>query len=183
MGRTEQQLEQASEHVKYEIDMLRATVSFLTVSWSATDRVTRCAYLESFVLHLRNLSEFFYQQKKNHICAADYVSDVDKWKRSRGAKSASLGREIRKANEFVAHLSYERCAKDKDRNWDWGIISAELQRLIGCFLSNLPPGRRALFSGCEEGPAGPTGTSSPPVDRGWTGPPEPPVPEKAKTSE
>ncbi len=109
MGRADQDLKKASEHVNYEFDMFLATASFLTTGAGAKDRVTQNAYLESFVLHLRNLRDFYFQdQKKGRICAADYVSNVDKWKASRQDESPFLKHERRKANEFVAHLTYEK---------------------------------------------------------------------------
>ena len=64
MGRTEQELQHASKHVKYEIEMLAATTSFLSKSAGVTDQVTWNAYLESLVLHHRNLIDFYYPPER-----------------------------------------------------------------------------------------------------------------------
>jgi len=172
MDRTEGQLEQASEHVKYEIDMLRATASFLSVSWSATDQVTRYAYLESFVLHLRNLIDFLYPPPNRHpddILSDHYVSRVTEWNGRRPAKTPLLSDAKDRANKLGAHLSYRRA--DRDKAWDWVTILVQLKPVFSCFLDHLPEARKAWFAGTELGvPAGPTGAPSSPVVRGATGP-------------
>lgn len=180
MDGTEQELQQASEHVTYEIRMLVATMSFLSKPDGETDWVASSAYLESFVLHLRNLIDFFYTPRRSRdlILAEHYVSDVAQWTADRGPITPLLSREKRRANKLIAHLSFGRLITDK--TWDWGVIRAELQRVINCFLNHLPGIRKAWFGGVDlEVPAGPTGTSSLPVTRGCTGPPGPPVPEQS----
>jgi hypothetical protein len=183
MGRTEQELKDASVHVKYEIVMFLATMSFLSKSGGATDQVTGNAYIVSSALHLRNLIEFFYKRRSSSvILAAHYVSAEALWVRDRGRLTPFLDREKGRASERITHLSFGRLVTDE--GWRWAGTRAELQRVMNCFLSNLPPERRPWFAGTGlEGPSGPSGTSTPPVDTGWTGPPEPPDPEKANTSE
>jgi hypothetical protein len=185
MGRAERELEDASEHVKYEVDMLRGTTAFLASSAGATEQVTRNAYNESFVLHLRNLIDFFYKRQgpEDDILAEHYVSDAARWVHDRGPRTPFLAGEKGRASKRVEHLSFERLLTDEE-GWRWADIRAQLQRVMKCFLSNLPPKRKPWFAGTGlEGPSGLSGTSSPPVDGGWTGPPEPRDPEKAKSSE
>jgi len=185
MGRTEQDLKDASEHVKYEIGMLRGTTSLLARSAGAADPVTWNAYVESFALHLRNLIDFFYkrQGREDDILAEHYVSDAARWANDRGQLTPFLRGEKDRANKRVEHLSFGRLLTD-DRGWRCAEIRAQLQPVMKCFLSHLPAERKPWFPGVgPEGPSGPSGTSSPPVERSWTGPPEPPDPEKAKTSE
>jgi hypothetical protein len=87
-----------------------------------------------------------------------------------------------RVNKLVAHLTYKRTVWDKD--WEWAAIRYEPRDVISCFFDHLPPAREAWFADAGlEAPSGPTGTSSLPVTRGWTGPPEPPGPEKATTRE
>jgi hypothetical protein len=175
VGRTEQELKDASEHVKYEIHMLMATASFLSKYAGAADQVTQNAYIESFVLHLRNLIDFFYppQDAKDLMLAEHYVSSVANWNDTRPAMTERLLDAKRRANKLAAHLSYKRIVTDK--RWGWAAILAELQRLISCFLSNLPLQRKAWFAGCEEGPGGPSRPPSPPQVRVTTGPFGPPT--------
>jgi hypothetical protein len=183
MGRTETEVRQASGHVKYEIDMLRATMSYLSKSAGQGDKVEWDVHLESFALHVRNLIDFFYTPPKDDdIVAEYYVSDVGRWNAERPAVTSSLLDAKRNANKRIAHLTFGRLVADP--GWAWETIRAELQPVMECFLSHLPAERGAWFagSGLEE-PSGPTGVSSPPEARGWTGPPGPHDPEKAKTSE
>ena len=172
MGRNRDELQRASEDVKYEIDMLRATASFLSASWSATDQVTRYAYLESFVVHLRNLIDFLYpprNRQPDDILSDDYVSRVTEWKATRPAMAPLLRDAKCRANKLGAHLSYRRA--DMDKAWEWAAILAQLQPVINCFLDHVPEDRKAWFAGAGlEVPAGPTGAPSQPVAGGWTGP-------------
>ncbi|MGD0221642.1 MAG: hypothetical protein ABSF71_04840 [Terriglobia bacterium] len=172
MGKKEQELQQASVHVKYELDMLAATISFLSKDPGGTDQATWNAYLESFVLHLRNLIDFFYPSKKpkaDDILAEHYVTNVALWNAHRPVKTNFLREAETKANKQVAHLTYTRLAADK--NWSWAAISGDLEQVVTCFLNSLPPGWKAWFQGPGfQGPTGPTGTPSPAVGVGATGP-------------
>jgi len=175
MGRTEQELQHASVHVKYELDMLAATVSFLSKGLGETNQHTWNAYLESFVLHLRNLIDFLYPPNRRNarnaddILADDYVKDVTSWNADRPAKTDLLRDAETKVNKQVAHLTYSRLRADK--NWMWAAILADLEKVVICFFNHLPPSRAAWFAGAEsQGPAGPTGTPSPAVGVGHTGP-------------
>jgi len=176
MGRKEEELQKASEHVKYEIEMLLAAASFLSTSGSTVGQVAKNVYIENFALHLRNLIEFYYNdgKKKGLVRVADYVGKVAEWKESRRPKSAGLDRENQKANNFVAHLTYERDAQKWERSWDWGAILAELEHVREQFLSHLPKDRKAWFAGAKfEVPARPSGAPGQPLAKGWTGPPAP----------
>jgi hypothetical protein len=174
MRRKEEELQRASEHVKYEIEMLMAAASFLSTSSSTLGQFAKNVYIEDFALHLRNLIEFYYNdgRGKGLVRAADYVAKVAEWKESRGPKSARLDRENQKANNFVAHLTYERDAQRWERSWDWGTLLVELEHVWERFFSHLPEDRKAWFAGAKfEVPAGPSGTPSQPLAKGWTGPP------------
>jgi hypothetical protein len=173
VGRTKQELQQASGHVRYEIWMLEATMSFLSKPAGATDQVTWNAYIESFALHLRNLIEFFYTMgQADNISAELYVSDVAQWEKDRGPKTPFLSGEKRRANKRVEHLSFGRLRTDEE-GWRWAEIRAALQPVMKCFLSHLSAERKRWFEGTGlEEPSGPSGALSLPEIRGWTGPPE-----------
>ena len=162
MRRTDRQLEDASEHVNYELDMLAATISFLSKGSGETNQHTWNAYLESFVIHLRSVIDFLYpptNHKQDDILAEDYVTNVAEWNNDRPAKTNLLRDAKTKADKQVAHLTYARVSADKD--WNWEGISADLNKVVICFFDHLPDGRRTWFPVIASmGPAGPTGTPS-----------------------
>jgi hypothetical protein len=174
MGKTEQELQQASKDVKYELDMLAAMRSFLSKGRGETDQTIWNAYIESFVLHLRNLMDFYYLsgRKNSLILAEHYVNDVIKWKGGRPAKTSLLKDAEQKANNLAAHLTYERLVIiNSNWEWKWAAISADLKHVTNCFLNHLPPAWRAWFEATDnKGPTGPTGTPNPAVRAGTTGP-------------
>jgi hypothetical protein len=180
MGRTDQELQHASEHVKYEIEMLAATTSFFSKSPGGTDQAAWNAYLESFVLHVRNLIDFYYppERRKGLILAQDY-SDVTKWNGSLPAMTPLLKEPKSRVNKLAGHLTYKRPVSDK--NWKWSAISAGLDQVFICFLNHLPPDRKAWFAGAEL--TGPTGTPSPAGGAGATGPIGPASSGEATTRE
>ena len=162
-------------HVRYEIVMFPATMSFLSKSAGAMDQVTWNAYIESSALHLRNLIDFFYKQQgpEDDVLAEHYVIDAARWEEDRGPRTTFLTGEKARANKRVEHITFRRPRTDEE-GWRWAEIRAQLQPVMKSFLSHLPAERRPWFTdtGLEE-PSGPTGASSPPEIRGWTGPPEP----------
>jgi hypothetical protein len=173
MGKTKEELEQASKHVKYELDMMAAMTSFLSKGPKGTDQATWNAYLESFVLHVRNLIEFYSRSEdtNHYIVAEHYVSDVNKWK-GRPDFTPLLEDANRRVNNFATHLTYNRLTWRKD--WEFAAIAADLEKVRICFLDHLPPDRKDWFELAEtQGPEGPTGTTNPSVVKGWTGPPGP----------
>jgi len=163
------------KHVKYELDMLARTTSFLSKGRGETDQATWNAYLESFLLHVRNLIEFFYLpgMKKGLILAEHYVSDVAERRSSRHDRTHLLKDAELRVNNLGHHLTYMRLALDM--KWQFADLQANLEQVFNCFLKHLPPDRAAWFAGAgTHGPTGPTGTPSPTGGVGWTGPPEPP---------
>lgn len=172
MGRTEPQLEKASEHVKYELEMLTAALSFLSNGPDETNPHTWNAYLESFVIHIRSVIDFLYpptNRQPDDILAEEYVTDVAQWNRDRPAKTNLLRDAKKKADKQVAHLTYVRVGADKD--WNWKAIWSDLENVAICFFDHLPPGRKTWFEvRASTGPTGPTGAPSRAVERGHTGP-------------
>jgi len=169
VAKSEQELQQASVHVKYELDMLAAMISFLSKGLGGTDCFTWNAYLESFVLHVRNLIDFFYLPKKSRfddILAEDFVTNVPQWKEDRlGLKSPLMDEAKTRVDKLAAHLTYKRLTLDP--KWKFADIRADLQHVFNCFFNHLPPGRTAWFQGA--GSQGPVGTAGAQISAGGAG--------------
>jgi len=176
--RTEQDLRDAAKDVGHEIHMLNATARWLSshdVEMSTGEDIAK-ACLESFVLHVRNLIDFLYppgNAQSDDILAGHFYGDTDEWERYCPPKIELLEKAKKRVDKLAAHLTYSRSKLDKF--WEFTDLQKELQRVIACFLSHLPPERMAWFAAAEEGPGGSTGAPSPPHVRITTGPSGPPA--------
>jgi hypothetical protein len=96
-------------HVLYEINMLCHT------AWALGNphETNRNALLESFVIHARNLNEFFgsKSEAKNAMLAGHFVPWVSQYTREGG-------RLIGRASEQVAHITFKRERPDEKTGWD-----------------------------------------------------------------
>lgn len=145
-------LEMARRHLGYEIKMLRETAAALQGK-GIGPRSFRNALLETFLIHYRNLLDFFYADKKHwlrhDVKAADYVADAREWRarRPRMDKEASSNRE--RVNAQLAHLTYRRLRYDQ-RNWSDRRMLRQIEELLDGFVCQLPPHRRRWFQRAME---------------------------------
>ena len=139
--------EMARRHLAYEIKMVRETANALRGK-GIGPRSFRNAMLETFLIHYRNLLDFFYADKKRSLAhdvrAADYVIDAKRWRerRPRMDKEASSNRE--RVNAQLAHLTYRRLRYD-ERNWSDRRMLRQIEELLAAFAAELPPRRRKWF--------------------------------------
>jgi hypothetical protein len=71
--------------------------------------ILRDAVLEAFLIHARNLIDFFIgpsNYKKEDVIAADYFSSPDVWRR--GLKKDGLHKVRERIGKKLAHLTYRR---------------------------------------------------------------------------
>src|SRR4051812_23493088 len=142
--------EMARRHLAYEIKMLRETAAALQGK-GIGPRGFRNAMLETFLIHYRNLLDFFYADKRralaHDVSAAHYVIDPKRWKerRPRMDKEATSSRE--RVNAQLAHLTYRRL-KYHQRNWSDRRMLRQIEELIENFAQQLPARRRRWFQRC-----------------------------------
>jgi hypothetical protein len=91
--------------------------------------------LESCVLHLRNLVDFFYPQtpKQDDVTARSYIPG---W----GARSLPLElQEFRvRANKELAHITLTRKAgAPPEKDFDFGILSVTMRAIISDFINQV----------------------------------------------
>jgi len=139
------ELNKMIEHVAYEIQMFRWAYLMLTQSCSEIllHGNLNNAILESWAIHLRNLSDFFYTTpRQDDIVASHYISAWDRSQKSQLLKDAD-----NKANKQLAHLTLARTTQynDAQKPWEYIQISNEIEKCITLFLENLSPDQRAGF--------------------------------------
>jgi len=141
--RTDQELQDASNHLYYEFWMLKSLANAL-VSGIAAQGWLANALLESFVIHCRGLIEFFYPQHPRHddVIAADYISLSMKWEEIRPDLSEVLSTAKRRSNKELAHLTYERLKVTLEtKTWPFTEIKDEIKSVIEVFLEHVPKHR------------------------------------------
>jgi hypothetical protein len=106
----QQLLDYSGEHLNYEIEMFRTTAAVLAAGGLA--RTDGNAYLESWVIHLRNLIEFLYQDspRSTDITAHDFFANPGDWISARTSRTTTIDAAWTRANKEISHLTTERIA-------------------------------------------------------------------------
>jgi hypothetical protein len=135
--RSTAELVDASEHLRYEMDMLVETAKELESGNSRPDVITN-ALVESFAVHTRALVAFFYPDTHptwdNDVIAADYAPQ---WP-GKPSESATLSDAYVRASKEIAHLTYTRLSVPvPDKPWDPRSIVQEITRIISSFLQHV----------------------------------------------
>jgi hypothetical protein len=102
-------LQDMSEHVSYEIDMLVETATKL-LDLPKADQVTHNALVESFLIHMRQLVHFFYVDPDldTDIAATDYLAA---WPGKRPLRTETLKRLAGATSKKAVHLTVDRLTK------------------------------------------------------------------------
>jgi hypothetical protein len=138
--RTESKLKEASDHLHYEIWMLTSLAHGIGTGIAGQGPIAN-ALLESFVVHVRALMDFLYNDnlKPDDVIAEDYFGNADEWKNIRPALSESLKQAKRRAGKEVAHLTYARLdVTPETKPWRFVDIANEIAAILNIFLENVP---------------------------------------------
>lgn len=106
----------ALSHVAYEIDMCAAAAAraFLTPQG---DRLAHIAYLESMLLHVRNLDDYFTKpkpQRNDDLTASQLTGD---WTPTPAAACARLSERRDLINKHLSHLTLARVEDNTPPEW------------------------------------------------------------------
>jgi hypothetical protein len=146
----------AGEHLEYEAQMFLAARNKLFLSAppqplprGPDEAFNRNLLIESCVLHLRNLIDFFYppsSPQPDDVTAADYVPG---WN---SPPAPPILRDARnRANKELAHLTLKRkMGAPPDKAWDFADLSNAITPIIGEFFkrvdaSKVPLRTRVMF--------------------------------------
>jgi hypothetical protein len=146
--RTDKKLAAASEHLRYEIDMLYGSLGELEtlerarVNDEAPSLSLKNALIESWTIHLRNLHEFFFRDRSDDsdMLAIDYFHDLD-WFSVR--KGHGLNLSTHRIPKEIVHLTWSRTKVTPDKKqWDLGPITDRITReAVRPFVENVPKSR------------------------------------------
>lgn len=142
--------EMALRHISYEIKMLRELADALQGK-GVGPRTLNNALLESFLIHYRNLYDFFYpefpsrKRLPHDVAASDYLPNPKQWRKRRPDLDRNRVVENReRVNCLLAHLTLRRL-KYKNRSWPDRKMANTIEALIEEFVKELPRGRRPWF--------------------------------------
>lgn len=126
--------------VGYEVEMLLVTTDLL--GYLGRDGALTWAVLESQLLHVRNLVEFFYLNPSG-VKARDFV---DGWNDVRPDGAALLGEDPGRLfgdlSDKLAHIGHQR---GNVRRWVPGRLTAGLIKTADVWVANLQPEARATL--------------------------------------
>jgi len=144
---TPERMQRASDALKYEIDMFRSLAAYFA-SGTVTTSVVACALVESFLIHVRVLTDFLYpernykkrsRKKHDDIMAKNFFDPCDKWETIRPPKSSILEEASTRANKLLAHLTYTRSESSLDQQSRVPQqIAEELEAVLSIFVENVP---------------------------------------------
>ena len=130
------ELRALSEHLLYEIEMLEHDASRLMYLLDVQDVIAqqdRSAFLESFLLHVRNLYEFLFSKKgkedKNALRANDFMEDKPYLIPEPDSELKKWAKEM--INKRLVHLSQHRLSvKEADSKWKFGILFNQIYQQL-----------------------------------------------------
>ena len=142
MEKTQEELVAASEHVLYEVNMLRATAGLIANDFAAGNPWLHNALLESFLVHARNLIQFLYPERpfKTDVLAKHFFDEPERWDSLGGDLPEGLKSVARRANKLLAHITYDRIEMvGEKKQWDRGEIHDAIIARVDLFASNARP--------------------------------------------
>jgi len=122
--RTRNELIKALTHVGYELAMTAAVLRRLAQlghsSGVSPDKVATNAYLESMLLHLRSLTDFFVRIRgqSTDIHRDDFLQG---WQPAPAAEVRRAAGRYKALNKHLSHLTWERVAAG---NQQWDVLAA-----------------------------------------------------------
>ena len=99
------------------------------------------ALLESFVIHVRAVMDFLYNDspQPDDVIAEDYFTSPDEWRKVRPDLTELLKSSKRRAGKEVAHLTYARLdVTPETKPWAFIQIANEISSIINIFLQHVP---------------------------------------------
>jgi hypothetical protein len=107
------------------------------------------AWLECFLLHARNLYDFFIEDPRwpDDVSALHFFDNPAVWQQARVNLCPYICKEKSRLQGLLAHLTYRRLDYEQaqQKNWDCGQMLSEMNEAWQEFISALPPDRQRWF--------------------------------------
>lgn len=122
----------------YEIWMLHESHHLLVKRHIRTNKIMRSVLKESFLVHARNLIEFFFPQGRQvgKFCAEQFFDDPATW--SKGLRPTTLKRDLDLIKQVLEPIAEERCKMDSATTEWASYLMDELTQVIISFFSLRP---------------------------------------------
>ncbi|MFA6098809.1 MAG: hypothetical protein WCV50_03475 [Patescibacteria group bacterium] len=127
------------EHFAYEDDMLNFSFNKIFECLKQQEQKSLQMALECFLLHARNLLEFFYYRKngKSYIRAIDFI-ESKQWEKLLPKKTARIIKLQKRIDNELMHLTDKRISGiPPEKSWDIDIL-LDFIVLTKIFKKNLP---------------------------------------------
>lgn len=131
-------LRSAAEALHYEWGMIHVSRGQIVLAKKAHDQALENTALESFLIHARNISDFFQVGgREDDVLARDFLGLTPR------VKLPYIRKHKKRLNRRLAHLSYSR--PRLKREWPTGLMLREIDRAMNLFQDRLKAsGKRAL---------------------------------------
>lgn len=140
-GKNNDELKTASDHLHYEIQMLRGTMALLASGAIGTSVLSN-ALIESFTIHARALMDFLYtkQSKESDVLADDFFNDASTtWMAVRPDEPSAFSAARGRVNKEIAHITYDRQLVIPElKGWDFITLGNAILEVVKVFLRNVP---------------------------------------------
>ena len=135
---SDRELMDLSEHVLYEMAMLVGIPR--QFEWAAASDIATNALLESFVMHARQLVDFFFDHAE--IGASAYFENpIADWKKVRGKEDSDLKDLVSRVGEEIAHVTWSRTQPKAP--WNLDEIVKRIESLSVRFLERASPNKNS----------------------------------------
>ena len=126
----------------YEIDMLESmNKSHENLFHAPVDRqFVENIIVETYLLHGRNLLEFFYydDQQQDKATANEFLEKWNDWKKLRPPLTESLKILRRRVDRETTHLTYKRIVgKPESKFWNFHVLYVDLMMVFCIFAKNV----------------------------------------------
>jgi len=137
-------------HLGYEVDMLAQTANWLATYYgklppNATPMTN--AFLESFLIHTRNLLDFLYpyHPEPGDVIADDFFDDPKTWRSNRPKQTKLLRSSRSRIAKEVAHLTYDRLLVTREQKpWPFLAVLADVIHVFNIFCNLASSSRLTL---------------------------------------
>jgi hypothetical protein len=134
--RTPDELQGATVHLIYEVQMARAAAHVLTLL-PIHNPFDKNVYIEALANHARALVHFMFPEhaKPDDVLAEDYFDNPNAWNKARGPTMPTALDKVRgRVGKEIVHLTYARLSvTDQEKGWNPAIIIDALDKLLKVF--------------------------------------------------